>query len=51
MAASVVSGLNQHECLSVSIISVFVLHLIVVQIIMIFFLYSDISVRSFSQGK
>lgn len=50
MAAWVVSGLNQHDCLSVSIIFVFVLHLIVVQIIIIFFLYSDISSRSSSTG-
>lgn len=50
MAAWVVSGLNQHDCLSVSIIFVFVLHLIVVQIISIFFLYLDISSSSSTGG-
>ena len=48
MAAWVVSGLNQHDCLSVSVIFVFVLHLIVVQIIIIFFLYSEMSSKGSS---
>lgn len=52
MSAWVVPGLNNEIVCTccISIIFVFVLHFIVVQIISIFFLYSDISSRSSSTG-